>query len=206
MSNDPNERDYELIARWLDGEPVELSDRQRRVADEIAGDERALGPTPKGRLPDGVRRKAMAPVRRALAWRAMTRKLVPLTAAAAVLVAVGLLWQAGVGPGEQTPQTPPIAQAPTDANGDAGRPDAPDAQDVTLADVDAALFGSGVGLAGREQDGELAELDESIDELQAELMAVTGEEYFPLDAGLDAIERTLDGFWNDDATPGRGDT
>ncbi len=206
MSNEPNERDYERVARWLDGEPVELSDRQRRLADEITRDERALGSTPRGRLTDQTRRRARAPVRRALAWRAATRKLAPLAAAAALLLAVGLIWLAGVGPDESSPGADGIvARAPVDASDDPRRPEPTDETDVTLADVDVALFGPAGRPAGAEPTDELVDLDESIDELQADLMAVTGEDYAPLDAGLDAIERTLDGFWDDGATWGRGD-
>lgn len=44
MSTFPSEHDYELAGWFLDGQTVELTAQQRALADEIAADERAMGP------------------------------------------------------------------------------------------------------------------------------------------------------------------
>ncbi len=96
----PSNDDYELVARRLDGEAVELTAEQRSLAEEIAADSEAVAPALDAQLPPGLLHRVAAgfrparPARRALRWG------IPLAAAAAVAVAVVLatLWLGGNGP------------------------------------------------------------------------------------------------------------
>ena len=93
----PANEDYELAARWLDGEAVELTGRQRALVDEIAVDAEAVGLALDVRLPPGTLHRVAAglrPVRpqaRVLKWR-ITQAV---AAAAVIAVALGMLWLGG---------------------------------------------------------------------------------------------------------------
>ncbi len=82
----PSNEDYDLVARWLDGEPVELTAERKALAREIAGDLEAAGAALDVRLPPGTLRRARAAAQRAssedyeLVARRLDGEVVELTA------------------------------------------------------------------------------------------------------------------------------
>lgn len=103
----PSNEDYERVARWLDGQTVELTGEQRALVDEIAVEAEAVGRALDVRLPPGTLHRVAAGLRparretRVLKWR-----IPQAVAAAAVLaIAVGMLWLGG----GETPKPPDIA-------------------------------------------------------------------------------------------------
>ncbi len=70
---DLNDRQYERIARQLDGENVELSDAQRGIADEIRRSERQIGAMLQAELPEDVLQRVGA----RLAGSTRPRKIIP---------------------------------------------------------------------------------------------------------------------------------
>ena len=106
-----SERQYERLGRRLDGEEVRLNPAQQAAAGEIGAWEQTLAPAMDVPLPTGaidrVRRRVAAelarPRRRALrvVYAAGT-----VAAAAAVIIAVALNWQA---PPTRPPEAPSVA-------------------------------------------------------------------------------------------------
>ena len=146
----PRNEDYDLVARYLDGEPVELTAEQMALAEEIASDAtvvgRALDVTPPAGLlhrVSGRVRPAARPMTRVLRWR------MPLAAAAGLVIAVlaGILWT----------HTPPHQMLPADVcvrellkNPDPGFRAEIDAAETDLAAAQAVVTGaepSGLELA-----------------------------------------------------------
>ncbi len=95
-----NEREYECIARWLDGEEVELTDRQRQVAMEIRRDEQRLaglldvGPA-EGAI-DRAHRRMEASSVRVRRWPLRLGQFVAVAAAIMLIVGIGLWLRTGV--------------------------------------------------------------------------------------------------------------
>lgn len=83
----PRHEDYERVGRWLDGEPVELTDAQRALAEEVAADAAALGPALDVSLPAGALHRAHGRLKRALPRR---RRWQPLRWAAAAAAAAAV--------------------------------------------------------------------------------------------------------------------
>jgi len=91
----PRNEDYDLVARYLDGEPLELTAEQKALAEEIASDFAVVGPALDAAPPGGMLHRVSARIRhagrpkaRVLKWR------VPLAAAAGLVIATlaGILW------------------------------------------------------------------------------------------------------------------
>ena len=103
----PADEDYELAARWLDGEAVELAGEQRALVDELAADAEAVGSALDVRLPPGTLHRVAAGLRPVRPQPSVLKWRIPLAAAAAAVIAValGMLW---LGSGE-TPKPTGIA-------------------------------------------------------------------------------------------------
>ncbi len=101
-----NERQYERVGRYLDGEQIELSADERTVADEIRRMEAPLPAMleaqPSHRAIDRARRRMLSELLRP--GRRTRRIIWPAAAAAAVLIAVTavLVWR------PDPPETPPL--------------------------------------------------------------------------------------------------
>ena len=91
----PRDEDYELVARYLDGEQLTLTPAQRELADEVVADTGLVAaalvvPVPSGTLHRAnVRMSAALRARRGL--RRRLRWAIPAAAAAAVVLAVAVL-------------------------------------------------------------------------------------------------------------------
>lgn len=66
----PQDQDFEAVARWMDGEPVELTAAQRTLADELAANEAALSGRLDAVLPPVVLARVQARCQSGLAKRA----------------------------------------------------------------------------------------------------------------------------------------
>ena len=93
------------VARWLDGEQVELSARQRALAEEVLADEAVVGRALGTPLPAGVLHRVLARLgARGVRPARRGRLAAALAAAAVVVVAAAALWL--VGRGAPTPTAP----------------------------------------------------------------------------------------------------
>lgn len=182
---------YQRVARFLDGEAVELDAAERRLAEEIAGDLRAvgeaIGPAENPAAVALARRKLAgalppSPGRRGRVIRPWAYLAVGATAAAAVLVAALAAWS-NRNPGPQ-PGPGPIAQAEN-------LPELTVEEWVQVT-AEAADEPADVGL-----------LEEELYALEAELLdrgsigGVSGE--------LDRLEDQVEEFWLEDGADGSGD-
>lgn len=93
-----DDRQYERVQQWLEGQNVELSDAQRQAAEELQQDQQRLGrlldvPMPAQALQRARRRMVAELARPRFNWR---RWAVPvggaLAAAAALVLAVTVFW------------------------------------------------------------------------------------------------------------------
>lgn len=85
----PTNEDYELVARFLDGEPVELTPAQREIADAMATSEALVGAALDAAPPAGALHRVHSRIRAELAPRRSPRRWarwVPAAAAAAAAV------------------------------------------------------------------------------------------------------------------------
>ena len=97
--------DFERVARWLDGEDVELTAEQRALAEEVLADEAALAGALEVAPPPGVLHRVQAGLVRGPVRRPLRRRyLAVLSAAAAVVATVLALWL--VGRSSMGPATP----------------------------------------------------------------------------------------------------
>lgn len=94
-----SQREYERIARWLDGEAIELTAAERAAAEQVRRDERALRPFLAVRVPATAMAKArrrllaeLARPRRGIRW--IRYLAASVSSAAVALIAVGLMRQA----------------------------------------------------------------------------------------------------------------
>lgn len=88
MTMELDERQYERIARWLDGEAVELTAAERHAADEIAGLEEGVGAAMNVQTPLAAMERARMRMRAAAAtprYRLLRIGTYAAAAAAAVL-------------------------------------------------------------------------------------------------------------------------
>lgn len=94
-----NERQYQRVARYLDGEPVQLSETERQLAEEIRQAERELAPKLEVQPPGETVERALRRITAALARRRrrVLPFIAPAVAAAAIVVAVAAmhLWPSG---------------------------------------------------------------------------------------------------------------
>ncbi len=171
---DPSKDEYGVIARWLDGERVELTDWERALGEEIRRDERDLGAmldvsTPPEVL-ERVRRRMtgrrVPPRRRVIRIGATVGAL---TAAAALVLGITLLWNHP----RATPP-PPV--------------------EVAILDVDNARSES----LGWEAEMEMLNLQ--LDELEVEI--VVSARVDELGESLEFLEEEIEQFWSDPTLEG----
>jgi hypothetical protein len=165
----PSEEQYADIARWLDGEDMELSPQQRVIASEIQRGERDLGVM----LDVPVSPQAMDRARRRLGEELTRsrRRIVRIgylggavaAAAAVIILAVVALWE---GPAPPRPDEKEVAQ--TVSYEELFREPSP-------GDVELDLLGT------------------QIDELEADVTFSFGRS--TMDVSLNALQREIDEFW-----------
>ena len=166
-----NDRQWQRVARGMDGEGVELSAEERSVLEEVRAAEQALLGRLDVTLPAGVLAKAerrmtaeLARPRRGIRW-----VYGAVAAAAVVLIVAGLLRL--LPPGSVTNK---------------------DAADPLRAASTEQLLNS---VALTEVEAEVALLDSQLSELEADLWLSRAPE--PGEAKMDSIEQQLDDFWLD---------
>ena len=175
------EQDNEILARWLDGEPVELSDTQRALADAILEDHAVVG-THLDAIPsaDAVKQSQIA-VQFAAAQQGNRNRFRRVAGAAAAIAAAAcfvlLLSAPANRPNTVDPVPGPVAS--------------------TIGDTDALLGAWDVSDDGF--DIEMNLLAEALDKTQAELI-VAEDSPSQLDTRMDALEQEIDGFWDDDTS------
>jgi len=166
-----NEEQYERIARWLDGEDLELSAAERGAAEEIRRAEAGLAQALKVSAPPAAINRARRRIIAAMAhprvrlWR--VGAFAAASAAAAVLLTV-LLWHARQQPAQPTPLP---RQVKIDA--------------TFLKALEEAADGDEIDLIKQE-----------LDEIAADVALVTGPPAMEL--RIDDLERRLDEFFLDD--------
>ena len=175
------EQDNQTIARWLDGEPVELSDTQRALADAILEDHAVVG-THLDAIPsaDAVKQSQIA-VQFAAAQegnRNRFRRVIGAAAAIGAAACLVLLLSAPANdPNTADPVSGPVAS--------------------TASDTDALLNAWDVSDDGF--DVEMNLLAEALDQTQAEPI-VADDSPTQLDTRIDALEQEINGFWDDDTS------
>lgn len=176
------EHDNEQIARWLDGEPVELTETQRVLADAILEDHAVVG-THLDAVPsdDAVRQSQMA-IQLTAAQQGNRNRFGRLVGAAAAIAAAACLVM--------------LFSAPTNDPNTAGPGTGPIASN-TSSDTDALLGAWDVSDDGF--DVEMNLLAEALDQTQAEPI-VAEDSSTQLDTRIDALEQDIDGFWDDDTS------
>ncbi len=168
-----NEQQYERIARWLDGETIELTPAEQAVAQEIRGDEAAIAET----MTDvQTPLAAMARARRRMTAAAggAGQRVIRLAfgamgaaAAAAVVLAVSLVW---------TQPKPLVAPG------------------ATNHDIPAEVW---IGaMTPSTQMEAIAALSDSIDRLASEV--ATSKSALPVDHEIESIQDELNDFWQED--------
>ena len=167
-----NNKDYELIARMLDGEEVDLTEAQQALADEIAADTEAVGRALDVQLPGGTLHRINASIRQGHTGRRPARLWfrwagAAAAVAAAVIVAAVLFWPAGPdGNGKKGPDPfDPANGEPFIYNDDdldicvdAFSDESADARAALLLDED---FSTELAMASFEQEMEELMLDEN---------------------------------------------
>ncbi len=166
---------FDNIARYLDGEQVELTDEQRRLADEIRADEASLS----GALDVEMPARAMRNVRRRIAdelapprgrRRLFYRVATSAAIAASILLATALLLR---------------LPNPTQTN--------PETRHGALAAVEF------IEPLQDQTDIEIALLAGDVERLEQEVLLDSGPEVEEME--LESLERDVDEFWLDQAAP-----
>ena len=161
-----DERQYERIARHLDGEPVELTADEQAVAQEIRHGEAELAAMPQAqpprRLMDRLRGQMLAAAP-AQPRQRVIRVLLPAAAAVAAVIIAAVLWLAPWRPGE----------APRAA--------------AELPNMIATVYGS------VDENIDLDVIADELEELEAGMVASLPAE--PLDAEIETFQQSLEGFW-----------
>lgn len=171
-----NEQQYERIARWLDGEAVDLTAAEQAVAQELRRDEAAIA---EAMTDVKTPLAAMARARRRMTAAAGGRRVLHLAfgavgaaAAAAIVLAATMLW------------TPTPAAGPVAGNGGA----------ANSADVPPEVW---VGaMAPSAQMETMSALGDAIDRLASEVAISTPA--LPVDHEMDSIQDELNDFWQED--------
>ncbi|MHC4562345.1 MAG: hypothetical protein ACYS8X_06175 [Planctomycetota bacterium] len=133
MMTQLSEHDYELIGRWLDGEPVELTDAQRAAADEIAQDANALDLSVDARRQHQAMDRARRRLSAELARPTRRRRLSIVASVEAVAVAAVLIFTIIVGTGVDADSIWPLEAIIAAAD----EADAPDVMDLIQDEMDA---------------------------------------------------------------------
>jgi hypothetical protein len=174
------EQDNERVARWLDGEPVELTDAQRALAHAMRNDQATVGAhldaTPSA---DAVKQSQTA-VQFASAQQGNRNRLGRFIGAATVIGAAACLVMLLSVPTD-TP-TPDSVSGPVAS---------------TTGDTDALLSAWDVSDDGF--DVEMNLLADQLNQTQAELI-VSEDSPSQLDTRIDALEQQINGFWEDDTS------
>ncbi len=166
-----NERQYERVGRYLDGEQIELTADERPVANEIRRMEAPLPAMleaqPSRKAIDRARRRMLSELLRP--GRRTRRIIWPAAAAAAVLIAATAVWvwRSGF---PAPPPSPPL---------------------VTIEEV-AGIY------AGSDENVDLDLIAEELHAMEAEIVVSTPTG--TLDAELHDLQETLDTFWLEEAT------
>jgi hypothetical protein len=176
------EHDNERVARWLDGEPVELTDAQRALAHAMRDDQAAVA-THLDAAPsaDAVKQSQTA-VQFASAQQGNRNRFGRVVGAAAAIAAAACLVL--------------LFSAPTSDPSTAGPVPGPVASN-TASDTDALLSAWDVSDDGF--DVEMNLLADQLNQTQAELI-VAEDSPSQLDTRIDALEQQINGFWEDDTS------
>ncbi|HUU58281.1 MAG TPA: hypothetical protein VMZ50_01955 [Phycisphaerae bacterium] len=175
---EPNDQQYERIAQSLDGEPIELTDEEKSVAEEIRRSERELGTilaaTPPARAMIRARRRMQAELARPRRARmpSVRYAAVAAAAAAAIIIALAMFWHSAR-PRHLQIVIPPL---PTE----------------TLV-AEASKVGAAV---------ELEVLEQEIEALEAEMLSTVLPRPAEMDADFDEVEQEIDEFWMEEPFPG----
>lgn len=172
---DTNDKDYELIARRMDGSEIDLTESQKALAEEISADAEAVGRALDVRLPGGVLHRVGARIRQnrgterkqQTSW--LRRAGIAAAVAAAVIVAAVLLPPFGPdGDGIKIPVPPTSANGERlvystvaddlDLRVEALWEDLADARTTMMLDED---FSTELAMASFEQEMEELMLDEN---------------------------------------------
>ncbi len=171
-----NEAQYERMARWLDGENVELTADERGAAEEIRALERRAGSAMDVAVPPEAMQRAHRRARSAALG--LPRRAVPLgryvAAAAAVAAMIVLTFSlvperpAG-GPGAGTEARAPLPELPMDAIAalaarDANAPVELDALSDEIASLRMEMAAATLGDGTSDLDGRIETLQESMNE------------------------------------------
>lgn len=166
------ERNYQRVARYLDGEAIELDAAERALADEIRRDESSLYTRLDVPLPDGLEQRQ---ARRVLSVSRPRRRLLrfsawggALAAAAAMLLVAVLHTQPTSKPKTLTPQS----QITTEQYVESLAPQA-------------------------EVDTELELLSDMLDEVEADL-AFVSDNALEVDGSIEELETSIETFWTQD--------
>lgn len=158
-----NDEQYERVARWLDGDAVELTAAESALAEEIRAEEARLGDALQAAPPMVAMARARVRMIAAAArprWHAVRWGLSGAAAAAAVLVAASLLWWGGAQPQRMPGGAPLTADMLSEAY-------MPESQNVDLdliadelSDMQAEMV---VGLPATRDDAEMDVLQDMVD-------------------------------------------
>lgn len=171
-----HEVQFERIARWLDGEQVELTPQQREAAEDIRRDEAALRaeldvPVPSAMM-DRARRRMMAELARPTHRAVWARRAgAALAVAAAILLAFVAIWQ------------PPERTAPTRANG--------------RVEVPLEVVIEKMAEPARNVDLDL--LAQQVAELEADIAYSMKVPPSCMDLQTDALQQEIEEFWLEDS-------
>ncbi len=174
------DRQYERVAEWLDGEPVELTPHERALAEEIPALEAKLSGTMAVEIPPEAReqtkrRLAAELARPGVRW-GRVRQAFAVAAVLAVVASAGLLML----PGE--------------------KPDPPRKLSVVSYEQVTEVTRSEALAA------EMELIAEEVDELEAEMLASATDtgEYTRAGMAVDAADAEMNEFWADDPFEGLG--
>ena len=91
-----NNEQFDRVARWLDGEPIRLTDSERELSDDFLRCEKALGDTPATQLPSQADQRAHRRVVSALRSVRIRKRvrmafMSGVSAAAMIVISLGLI-------------------------------------------------------------------------------------------------------------------
>lgn len=183
-----NERQYERVARWLDGERLELTPEEHALAEEIRRNERSLARDLPAEAPPAAMQRAERRLHAATAARPRPWKWIGAGAAVAAGV-VALILAIGLFGGDDTP----VARKPRNA-AEPGGPTV--AQQVDAAEQDFAALEDVVA-----ED----EYDAISEEIAAASEMAWAEEADAIEQQIDALEDRMNGRETNGIDGGRPD-